>query len=232
VKMPSAIRVQIPVGSNVFGLVIHPLQSTADLISIEEKKVVRTGTYVPKKQSGKGPAEAIESMRIEVSNFDQQIVVAINGEPVFDALEVMNVTADEALEATVSTMAGQKIDPDKAARISLRMEQQKRWAIGVSGGDVKVTDLEMFRDVFYTPGRRRHAIESDYEVPPGSYFVQGDNSPVSSDSRNWEQPNVAHSLLIGKPFLVHLPSRPAFLQIGGWRWPVRIPDWHRIRYIH
>ncbi|MFM7865045.1 MAG: S26 family signal peptidase [Planctomycetaceae bacterium] len=95
-----------------------------------------------------------------------------------------------------------------------------------------MTQLNVCRDVFYTPGRRRNAVTKDYSIPENCYFVQGDNSPVSSDSRNWEKPVVPHSLLVGKPFLVHLPSKPAILQFAGREWPIRIPDWQRIRYIH
>jgi hypothetical protein len=42
---------------------------------------------------------------------------------------------------------------------------------------------------------------------------------------------VARRLLVGKPFIVHLPSRPGKLTIGGWELPIRIPDVRRIRYI-
>ena len=228
---PTAIRVQIPVGADVFGLVVHPQNSTADLIAIDEKTVIRSGRYLSgSPTSSKSPGEPA-TMLLEVSNFDRQIVVAIDGQPVFEPFEINHAVTDEALEATVSTIAGQKMNATKAAQISLRLEQQNRWAFGVSGSNARITDLEMYRDVFYTPGKKRNAVESEFFVPKGCYFVQGDNSPVSADSRNWERPCVPHSLLIGKPFLVHLPSRPAVLQFGGRRWPVRIPDWPRIRYI-
>ena len=84
----------------------------------------------------------------------------------------------------------------------------------------------------YTPGRRVNAVDEEFTVPEGSYFVMGDNSPVSSDSRNWAQPVVSRKLLIGKPFIVHLPSRPGAMQTGEKQLPVRIPDWNRIRSIH
>ena len=59
----------------------------------------------------------------------------------------------------------------------------------------------------------------------------GDNSPVSNDSRFWpESPVVRGEMLLGKPFLVHLPSRGVPLQVLGGEtyW---VPDLREIRYI-
>ena len=228
---PKSIHVQIPVESQTFGLVVNPQSGTVDLISLDDKTLLRKGSYSESVTSdAKTPME--ENLLLEVSNFDRQIVVAINGQACFDPLPIDTAQSpEETLEASVFTVPGQKMDSAKAAAIAIRLEQQKRWAFGVSGDGVRVSDLEMYRDVFYTPGKRRNAIESEFVVPAGSYFVQGDNSPVSSDSRNWPNPCVPHRLLIGKPFLVHLPSRPGVLDLGGRQWPIRIPEWSRIRYI-
>jgi signal peptidase I len=229
---PKAIHLQIPVGSQTFGLVVHPQEGTVDLISLNEKSVIRTGRYERRAGPEAAFAAKPETLQLEVSNIDRQVLVALNGMPCFEAFAVASeASPEEALEASVSTPVGQKIDSVKASMISLRLEQQKRWALGISGGETRLTDLQVFRDVFYTPGRRRNAIDSEFSVPEDSYFVQGDNSPVSSDSRNWANPSVPHKMLIGKPFLVHLPSRPAVLQFAGREWPIRIPDWSRIRYI-
>ena len=73
--------------------------------------------------SSKSPGEP-ETMLLEVSNFDRQIIVAIDGQLVFEPYEVNHAVTDEALEATVSTIAGQKMNATKAAQISLRLEQQ------------------------------------------------------------------------------------------------------------
>jgi hypothetical protein len=59
----------------------------------------------------------------------------------------------------------------------------------------------------------------------------GDNSPVSLDSRAWSEPAVPRSLLVGRPFVVHLPSRPLSLGLGGREVVLRVPDLSRVRYI-
>ncbi len=229
IEPPESIRVQVPVGTQTFEIIVLPQESVVQLMSLDDHKLLSKGT-LPADAAGQQTVSA--SVVLEVSNFDRQVIVAINGVPCLPALEVKpDASPEEALEANVATVAGQKMDVRKASQITLRLEQQKRWALGVAGNGVQISDLEMYRDVFYTPGRRRNAIDSEYAVPEASYFVQGDNSPVSSDSRNWVNPSVPHRLLIGKPFLVHLPSHPAVLQFGGQQWPIRVPEWSRIRYI-
>jgi signal peptidase I len=224
---PQTIHVRIPCGSETFGLVLRFASGTMELVSLDQKQLVASGE-IPESLRG-GMASRF---RLDVSNIDRQIIVAIDGKPCLPEVLCAVGAREEALEATVTDLGARGIDATRAAELAVFMEQQNRWAIGVSGGDVRLDRLDMFRDVFYTPGKRRNAIESEYSIPPESYFVQGDNSPVSSDSRNWNQASVPHRMLLGKPFLVHLPSRPAILQLGERRWPIRVPDWSRIRYIH
>jgi signal peptidase I len=109
-------------------------------------------------------------------------------------------------------------------------------AIGVHGGDATVSELRIYRDLHYTSAlagtpRQGHALRSAVLLGPDEYFVLGDNSPVSHDSRFWsEGPVVPGSMLLGKPFLVHLPGQVVPLQVFG-RSVCWVPDPRRIRYI-
>ena len=231
-SQPDTIQAQIPVGNQIFSVAINPKTTHVELIDVDERTVVRSGRFVPDEAAESQSNADSGQLLLEVSNFDQQVIVAINGQTCFDAFEIHDVDSSvDALEATMAAGPGQKLDAEKAAQIAIKVEQQRRWALGVKGGSARIEDLEMFRDVFYTPGRRRNAVESEFMVPSDCYFVQGDNSPVSSDSRNWPDPCVPHRLLVGRPFLVHLPSRPAVLEFGGAQRLIRVPEWSRIRYI-
>ena len=70
-----------------------------------------------------------------------------------------------------------------------------------------VNDPEKFshRSVHYQ-SVGRHAITSAYRLGPDEYFVLGDNSPVSDDSRFWPTPGVKASALIGPVLFPWLES--------------------------
>jgi signal peptidase I len=109
--------------------------------------------------------------------------------------------------------------------------------VGIVGsGGIEVFDVQVFRDVYYTDAlanapRKPFGVGTPFELGAGEYFVLGDNSPVSNDSRFWtESPVVHEDRLVGKPFLVHLPSQVVPLRVFG-RELYWIPDVHEIRYI-
>ena len=147
-----------------------------------------------------------ESVPFEMSVMDQQVLVAIDGDLAFPAW-------------TYTATNPSSLDGAPPVRL------------GARGLTASVRKLNLYRDVYYTPGRRRNGIAKPYRLDDDEFFVLGDNSPISLDSRSWPDAAVPAKLLIGKPFVVHLPSRPATLQIGTGEFTVRVPDFSRMRYI-
>lgn len=149
--------------------------------------------------------EATGEARLEVSLIDRQFVLALDGRPLF-------VHAFDAA-ATSFTPTSRPL------------------AIGTQGLGVEVWDMRVFRDVYYTDSAVKPitwGLSQPYTLGKGEFFVLGDNSPLSEDSRYWQEgPVVPTNCLVGKPFLVHMPSR---LVTWGWL-HFQVPDPERIRYI-
>lgn len=93
----------------------------------------------------------------------------------------------------------------------------------------RVTNLALYRDIYYTP--KPAADQNHYQLAAGDFIVLGDNSPVSVDSRVWDDPALPRTALIGKPLVVHLPSRTGQVYWHGASHSVRIPDFSRVRVV-
>jgi signal peptidase I len=148
---------------------------------------------------------------LEASCFDRRVLVAVDGRLLFDPF-------------------------DYAKRRTVPPAGEFPIGLGVDGGDLTVSELRIYRDLHYTGSlantpRQGHALRTPVQLGPEEYFVLGDNSPVSNDSRFWSaSPVVPGSMLLGKPFLVHLPGEVVPLQVFG-RSVCWVPDPRRIRYI-
>lgn len=142
--------------------------------------------------------------RLELSIFDRQVLAAIDGTLVFPAWKCDLVHAEPP-------------------RTPLR--------IGACGASARVSELKVYRDIYYTRGQGRNAVDRPLQLAADEYFVLGDNSPVSNDGRSWVDGAVRESQLIGKPIFVHLPSQPGQFTLFGHTHYIRIPDFSRMRYI-
>jgi signal peptidase I len=141
---------------------------------------------------------------LTMSAFDRQVLVAVDRELLFEPL----------------------LYAQKGPRPPLP-EHPVRF--GGRSGEFEVSNLRLYRDVYYTPDR---SDDSDaVAMGQDQFYVLGDNSPVSLDSRAWEDPAVHRSMLIGRPFLVHLPSQQKQVPWGEGDRFVRVPDFSRVRYI-
>jgi len=146
-----------------------------------------------------------DALTVEVSLFDQQFLLALDGRLAFPPRPYVR--------------NGQ---PQDGHFSPLK--------IGSQGLRVVLNDLRVCRDVYCT-----HPIGPDggrnpgktYHLHDDEYFVLGDNSPISEDSRTWSEYALDAKLLIGKPLLVHFPAR--HIRLGGRDF--QVPDPAKIRYI-
>ena len=143
---------------------------------------------------------------VEVSLIDQQFLVAIDGQ-------------------TIVAWPYDRPEPTRSPHVC-------PLAIGAKGSRSTVRDLRVYRDVYYThpiglPGASGGAT-SRCVWRRDEYYVLGDNSPISDDSRTWpERGAIDAKLLVGKP-LVAIPS--ALISLWG-RWHFQVPNLAAIRYI-
>ena len=103
--------------------------------------------------------------------------------------------------------------------------------LGAAAGDFEIQNVRIDRDVFYRDAAGQHATTSPWKLGPDEFFMLGDNSPVSLDSRSWTLPAVPRRLVIGRPLLVRLPSQQWSIESEEGTRHIRIPDLRRIRYI-
>ncbi len=100
--------------------------------------------------------------------------------------------------------------------------------LGVSGASVVLHHLTLYRDIHYRSEEGKHGTRNEYRLPADEYFVLGDNSANSQDSREWDVPGVPERYFLGKPFLIHQPLKAVQVPVLG---RVQAMDWDRFRLL-
>ena len=109
---------------------------------------------------------------IEFSLIDHQVLLAVNGQLLF-----------------------RHICPESASPTQwVAMDDSPKLAIGVARLDVDMVWIRILRDVYYVSPRVAAAVT----LGPDQYYVLGDNSPLSSDSRiGWPNPGLPGRYILG-----------------------------------
>ncbi len=196
----------------------------------------------------KTPLPVGKTTNLEVWFVDQTIQVWVDGKLVVKgayawspALRAEHATGRRAEDILAPVERGNPL-----ASPGIYRKPEVRWVF--NGAPVKLTRVELDRDIFYQPGiyntRARMGQPSKGTHPSqpcvlgkDHFFVCGDNSPNSLDARLWDAPDpwvaadidatigvVPRDLLIGKAFFVYFPGI-----LKDRKLPV--PDVGRMRFI-
>lgn len=149
-----------------------------------------------------------DELLLECSLIDQQVIVAVNHVVLFTHAYIPSNVPLQAITRPLS--------------------------IGTQGLGVEIWNLRIDRDIYYESyqqGLPGWGTEEPYELGENEYFVLGDNSPISDDSRFWPTgPGVPEELILGRPIVVHFPARNSPQRLWNG-WEVSLPDLEQIRYI-
>ena len=117
--------------------------------------------------------------QVVISLFDRRLLVAVDGV----TLTELALDEDKQISTDTSPLA-----IGLAGNAGLSQSEQE---VAVKR---QIANLRVFRNVYFTSG---NALSTQVTIPTGCYYVLGDNSSFSSDSRHWKKPFVSHRHLVG-----------------------------------
>lgn len=136
---------------------------------------------------------------------DRRVNVTVDGRPVVENIDLP--------------------DPESRDGVGLPMQ------LSAVGACIAVRQSRLYRDIHYTCRGRTAVYGEPVHLGVEQYFVLGDNSANSDDSRFWSPDAVSGAQLVGSAFLVHLPSRVWHWQLVGHSGACQVPDFARMRWI-
>ncbi|MBX3469805.1 MAG: signal peptidase I [Planctomycetes bacterium] len=162
-----------------------------------------------------GGAPRVVSVRLPVGAGEGTFAIEVDGEP-------QRAVTRPALTPGVPVEVGLAYADDRA-RLLLDGQTVVAWddpfappgvtarasvRLGAAGAPATFEQVRLDRDIYYVGslGGDNDPSSRPVRVPPGAYFVMGDNSPNSEDGRRWGFVREEH--LIGRAFLVFWPLVP------------------------
>ncbi len=128
--------------------------------------------------------EAGKAVRVEVCNVDLTIIVRIDGHDVLR----------------------HPYEPKSHLFGRRGFARRTQVLVGTKQGHVVFHKPSLYVDVYYTNYPFARAVEAPYQIQADEFFVLGDNSCNSNDSRGWgKSGGVPRSYLVGEAFLVLWP---------------------------
>jgi signal peptidase I len=149
--------------------------------------------------------ETHNTYRLEFAFVDRRVSLAIDGKTVLPPVDLPAIFSRAEVSSPVQLKA-------RGCRLAIR-------------------NFTLYRDIYYTQFGE-HGTQDPAVLSVHEFFVLGDNSGNSQDSRKWPNPGVPDTDFIGKPFLIHQPLHPAKLTVAGEERVFQTLDWSRLRWLH
>jgi signal peptidase I len=157
-------------------------------------------------------------VEVMAASVDHRLMLLVDGRRVAQPVAAeVTPWGDAVYDPTLLTAAERERFDDPSDDEPNHMAAEVR--VGVGGGGAAIGYLRLVRDVYYTnermmplsnsrtgPGRGTQG--NPLALQEGEYFVLGDNSPRSFDSRLWplERPVVPRGNMIGRGFFIYVSS--------------------------
>ncbi|HEX3152344.1 MAG TPA: S26 family signal peptidase [Gemmataceae bacterium] len=199
------VEVQAGAGAVVLKLTDGADEATAELVvggEFGESKLLLPGRGLVATANQK-PLQPGKKYRVEMAFIDRRVSLAVDRHEYFS------------------------FDLPLAAK---RPDVTNPFRLGAEGATITFRHIKLYRDIYYRPSDR-HADHAPFQLGADEYFMLGDNSANSDDSRTWQIPGVPERNFLGKPFLLHQPSRPSHWDLAGRHVASQTVDWDRIRWL-